>query len=80
MRNPLTTAQTSAVIAFVLTLGLAACAKNPVTGGKDFILVSSDWDREVGARQYLPLRQMQGGDYTADPQVEAYVREVGIRL
>jgi len=80
MGKMLSGAQRSALVAFVLTVGLAACAKNPVTGAKDFILVSNDWDREVGARQYLPLRQMQGGDYTADPEVEAYVREVGIRI
>lgn len=64
----------------LITVGVLACAKNPVTGDKNFILVNSDWDREVGARQYLPLRQMQGGDYTADPAVEAYVREVGLKL
>lgn len=69
-----------ALVAAVVTIGLAACATNPVTGDRDFVLVNSDWDSEVGARQYSPLRQMQGGDYTADPAVEAYVREVGIKL
>jgi len=64
----------------LVTITLVGCVKNPVTGSKDFILVSNAWDREVGARQYLPLRQMQGGDYTADPTVEQYVREVGNKL
>lgn len=59
---------------------LAACAKNPVTGKKDFLLVSEDWELQVGAQQYLPLRQQQGGDYVVDPKVEDYVRSVGKRL
>ena len=69
-----------AIAAFLITIVVIGCAKNAVTGRNNFLLVNSDWDREVGSRQYLPLRQMQGGDYTADPQVEAYVREVGLKL
>jgi len=70
----------TAIVAFFIVCFLVGCATNAVTGGRDFILVGTDWDRKVGAEQYLPLRQMQGGDYTADPQVEAYVREVGNKL
>ncbi len=66
--------------ALALCLAIAACAENAVTGGKNFLLVGPEWDREVGQQQYLPLRQMQGGDYTADPEVEAYVREIGMKL
>ena len=69
-----------AVVACLVTTVVVGCAKNAVTGQNNFLLVNADWDREVGARQYLPLRQMQGGDYTADPEVEAYVREVGLKL
>ncbi len=59
---------------------LSACVQNPVTGKKDFLLVSEDWEMQVGAQQYLPLRQSQGGDYVVDPGVEAYVNSVGQRL
>lgn len=59
---------------------LAACAKNPVTGKNDILLVSEDWELQVGAQQYLPLRQQQGGDYVVDPKVEDYVRSVGMKL
>jgi len=69
-----------ALIATALTLSIAACATNAVTGEKNFLLVGTDWDLNIGRQQYAPLRQMQGGDYTADPDVEAYVREVGIKL
>lgn len=59
---------------------LGACVQNPVTGKKDFLLVSEDWELQVGAEQYLPLRQMQGGDYVVDPGVERYVQSIGNRL
>ena len=59
---------------------LSGCVQNPVTGRKDFLLVSESWELQVGAQQYLPLRQAQGGDYVVDPGVEAYVRAVGQKL
>jgi len=65
---------------FSAVLILAACVKNPVTGRNDILLVSEDWELQVGKQQYLPLRQQQGGDYVADPNVENYVRAVGNKL
>lgn len=70
-----------ALAGFALTLlALGACVQNPVTGERDLLLVSEDWELAVGRQQYAPLRQAQGGDYVADPGVEAYVRRVGNRL
>jgi len=62
------------------TVLLLSCAKNPVTGANQLILMPQSWDLQVGQQQYAPLRQSQGGDYTADPSIEAYVRSVGERL
>ncbi|ROR34421.1 M48 family metalloprotease [Inmirania thermothiophila] len=59
---------------------LAGCAVNPVTGRSELRLVSTAQEIETGTRAYLPARQMQGGDYVADPQLLAYVREVGRRI
>ncbi len=59
---------------------LTACATNPLTGKSNLMLVGPEWDAEVGRTQYAPMRQAQGGDYVADPEVEAYVQEVGARL
>lgn len=59
---------------------LAGCATNPVTGRKEMSLVSESQEIQVGREQYLPSRQMQGGDYLADPQVGLYVSEVGRKL
>ena len=68
------------LIAVLATLVVAGCAVNPVTGKKDLLFVGEDWELNVGKQHYLPLRQSQGGDYTADPGVEQYVRSVGQKL
>lgn len=59
---------------------LTACATNPLTGGSDLILVPNGWDEQVGAQQYAPARQSQGGDFVLDPELVAYVRGVGQRV
>ena len=59
---------------------IAGCVTNPVTGKRELRLVGEAWELDVGKQQYLPLRQMQGGDYVVDPAVERYVNSVGQRL
>jgi len=59
---------------------LSGCAVNPVTGQRDLSLVSEQWELEVGASQYAPLIQSQGGDFTLDPGLVEYVRSVGRRI
>ena len=64
----------------VATLSLAACSVNPVTGERNFQIYGSDWEREVGAQMYAPMKQSQGGEFILDPELTAYVEEVGTRL
>ncbi len=64
----------------ISALGLTGCATNPVTGKNELSFVGEDWELSVGKQQYAPSRQSQGGDYVADPQVQAYVNKVGQRL
>jgi len=59
---------------------LAACGVNPVTGKKELTLVGESTELRVGAENYAPSRQMQGGDFTVDPQLTRYVNEVGQKL
>jgi predicted Zn-dependent protease len=59
---------------------LAACAVNPVTGERHLQFYDTDWEREVGSAYYQPLRQQQGGDFSLDPELTAYVQSVGERL
>ncbi|MEY4641849.1 MAG: hypothetical protein RLZZ227_1843 [Pseudomonadota bacterium] len=67
------------VLAFALCL-LVACAVNPVTGRNELNFVSEEAERNIGAQQYGPSKQSQGGEYSADPELSAYVNEVGQRV
>ena len=66
----------SLLILILMSALLGACATNPVTGERTGACVGNiragDWKK-----QYAPSRQMQGGDYTADPKLSAYVQSVG---
>lgn len=68
------------LLPILMAFVVVGCAKNPVTGKNELMLVSEQWELDVGKQQYAPLRQSQGGDYVVDPGVEAYVRKVGNRL
>lgn len=70
----------SRTLILMVALLVTACAKNPVTGKNQLMLMGEDWDKQVGQQQYLPLRQMQGGDYVVDKGVETYVRQVGNKV
>jgi len=63
-----------------LLLAVSACSTNPVTGKNELSFVSEEWELQVGAQQYAPSRQSQGGDYLADPHVQAYVNKIGQRV
>lgn len=71
--------QLPVILIFLLIL-LAGCAVNPVTGKNELALVSESAEINMGSKQYLPSRQMQGGDYKTDPDVATYVKQVGQRL
>lgn len=61
-------------------LALTTCATNPVTGKKELSFVGEQWELDIGKQQYSPSRQSQGGDYLADPHIQAYINKVGQRV
>lgn len=65
------------VVALLLVVG---CAVNPVTGERQLSLVDEGWELQTGEQYYAPLRQSQGGDFVLDPDLVAYVKEVGQRV
>ncbi len=67
----------SSLLALCLVVG---CAVNPVTGRNELNFVSEAQERNIGAQQYSPSKQGQGGEYSADPALTAYVNEVGQRV
>lgn len=68
------------LILFAAFAMLGGCAVNPVTGKNELSLVSEAQELSIGKQQYAPMRQAQGGDYVVDPQLTAYVSQVGQRL
>jgi predicted Zn-dependent protease len=76
MRKPQLIAFSSA-----LTLtSLFGCVINPVTGDRELALVSAEQEVAIGEQQYEPSQQMQGGEYTLDPELTSYVAGVGQKL
>ena len=63
-----------------LVLILAGCSVNPVTGDRELILVSGEDELAMGANNYAPMQQSQGGTYDVDPALTTYVQSVGNRL
>src|SRR5690606_27346548 len=66
------------VLLAALALGLAACATNPVTGGRNFVLMSEAQEIELGRANDPKIRE-QFGVYE-DDELQAYVQQVGERL
>lgn len=64
----------------VVIVSIAACSVNPVTGERNFQIYGSDWEQQVGAQMYAPMKQSQGGEFILDPELTGYVNEVGNRL
>ncbi|MBI5137985.1 MAG: M48 family metalloprotease [Nitrospirae bacterium] len=67
-------------LAPLLLLIAAACATNPVTGERELRLISAADEIAIGTENYAFSQQGQGGPYTVDPSVTAYVAEVGGKL
>ena len=67
-------------VATIFLLFVAACSVNPVTGDREIILVSGTQELAIGAQNYAPMQQSQGGPYDVDPALTKYVESVGNRL
>jgi predicted Zn-dependent protease len=68
------------IVALALLAGLAGCGVNPVTGKQEIQFVSEAQELQIGASQYAPTRQGEGGDYKTLPELTAYVSEIGQKL
>ena len=79
MRRPITQLHVLTILLLVL-LQLGGCVTNPVTGKSELALIPESQEIEIGRQQYLPSRQMQGGDYLVDQELSEYVNQVGQSL
>ncbi|KAA1173815.1 M48 family metalloprotease [Marinobacter salinexigens] len=59
---------------------LTGCSVNPVTGEQQLSLISESQELSMGAEQYTPTQQTQGGMFYLDSELTLYVREVGQKL
>jgi predicted Zn-dependent protease len=70
----------SILILVVAAALLTGCSVNPVTGKSELVLMSTAQEIELGKQNYAPMQQSQGGEYDIDPELSAYVRNVGTRV
>jgi predicted Zn-dependent protease len=56
------------------------CAVNPVTGKNELSFISEADEIAMGAKQYVPAQQAQGGQFVTDPELSRYVNSVGQRV
>lgn len=64
-------------MAMVLVVG---CSVNPVTGENQLSLISASEELAIGQKNYGPSQQSQGGLYSVDESLQAYIAEVGHKL
>ena len=68
------------IFALLMALILAGCSVNPVTGEKQLSFIPESQELSMGAEQYKPTQQTQGGQFYLDPELTLYVQEVGKKL
>ncbi|WP_191965306.1 M48 family metalloprotease [Marinobacter halotolerans] len=68
------------IAAIVSAFALAGCSVNPVTGEKQLSLIPESQALAIGEEQYEPTQQTQGGRFYLDPELNLYVKEVGMKL
>ena len=69
-----------AALFLALSLGLSACAKNPVTGEDELVLMSQRQELQMGAKYYPQVIQLNHGTPPQDPELQSYVTRVGLRM
>lgn len=67
-----------AFLYLIISLLIASCAKNPVTGKKEFMLMSESQEMALG-RDYDPSIVAQYGLYD-NPQLQAFINEKGKQM
>lgn len=70
----------SVVLGPLLAISLMSCSVNPVTGEKEFTLMSASQEVAIGEEKFGLYQQQQGGRYVVDPELSLYVNQVGQQL
>jgi predicted Zn-dependent protease len=67
-------------VILILCILCTGCARNPVTGQKELALVTERQEIQIGRDAFQSMLQAEGGTFTADPELEAYVAMVGKKV
>ncbi|MBU2952639.1 M48 family metalloprotease [Marinobacter sp. F3R08] len=70
----------TSLLAIALVTTLSGCSVNPVTGEKQLSLIGESQELSMGAEQYVPTQQTQGGRFYVDPELTLYVSDVGQKM
>lgn len=64
----------------LLLAATAGCSTNPATGREEFTVMSPGQEQQVGAQEHPRILQEFGGVYDENPELNAYVAEIGGRI
>jgi len=65
-------------VALVVAFAVGACATNPVTGEREFVLMSESEEKEIGRQADVEIRQEMG--VYEDQRLQSYVEEIGLKM
>ena len=68
------------IAGLAIMAALPGCAVNPVTGAREFTMVSEAQEIELGTANYAFMQQAGGGEYDVDPILSRYIQGVGSKL
>ena len=69
-----------ASLLLLAALAMGGCGTNPVTKKTELSWMSEQQEIRLGSQQYMQNQQSAGGRFILDPQLVAYVNEVGQKL
>ncbi|MDA0322552.1 MAG: M48 family metalloprotease [Verrucomicrobia bacterium] len=69
-----------AIAGLVGAVTTTGCATNPVTGRRELHLLSEDREIALGVQNYAPAQQSQGGLYSLEAKLVAYISGIGHSL
>lgn len=64
---------------FLVLVLLGGCVTNPITGKKEFMLISPSQEMKLG-REYAPVIEKQLGDKLKNAEIQSYIAGVGAKI
>lgn len=68
------------LVTVISALLSSSCIRNPINGQREFGFISESQERQIGIEAYQNSIQAQGGAFTSDPTLSAYVERIGNKI